>query len=75
MSDTESRKGAASLARVDVQGTAITIYSENDADSIFPTYMLEAKDGGFSWNNAANATVLKGLSQMPQCYPDPCVRY
>ena len=63
------------MARVDVQGTAITIYSENDADPISPTDMLEAKGGGFSSNNGANATVLDGLSQMPQCYPDSCARY
>jgi len=52
------------MAKIDVQGTSITIYSENDMDFISLTDMIKAKDGDFfisDWLRNRNTVEFLGI--------------
>jgi hypothetical protein len=52
------------MAKIDVQGTSITVYSENDMDFISLTDMLKAKDGDFfisDWLRNRNTVEFLGI--------------
>ncbi|VUZ28447.1 Uncharacterised protein [uncultured Comamonas sp.] len=52
------------MAKIDVQGTAVTVYSEGDRDFISLTDMLKAKDGDFfvsDWLRNRNTVEFLGI--------------
>lgn len=52
------------MAKIDVQGTVVTVYSEGDRDFISLTDMLKAKDGDFfvsDWLRNRNTVEFLGI--------------
>lgn len=52
------------LAKIDVKGTSITVYSDGDKDFISLTDMLKAKDGDFfisDWLRNRNTVEFIGI--------------
>lgn len=52
------------MAKIDVKGTSITVYSEGDEDFISLTDMLKAKDGDFfisDWLRNRNTVEFIGI--------------
>jgi len=52
------------MAKIDVKGTSITVYAENDMDFISLTDMLKAKDGDFfisDWLRNRNTLEFLGI--------------
>lgn len=54
------------MAKIDVKGTSITVYSEGDKDFISLTDMLKAKDGDFfisDWLRNRNTVEFLGIRE------------
>lgn len=52
------------MAKIDVKGTSVTVYAENDMDFISLTDMLKAKDGDFfisDWLRNRNTVEFLGI--------------
>ena len=52
------------MARIDVKGTSVTVYSDKDMDFISLTDMLKAKDGDFfisDWLRNRNTVEFLGI--------------